>query len=847
MAKKDDQLKEFKVDLNIQVDEREAVRSLQNVIKTSEKLTETSILGNKETKKTVDALIKSVKDVGDLYGKSSLRYKKALSSTQEALDAQISGEKKALKSQLKKMKILDSEVNRTRDLIMANDALEVSLKKQVKIKADLIEDEKEREDFLKQELQSIEENIALRRKEAIVLRGNRKELKKITQETAAVNANTQQTARSTRFQRFTNTAGRSLDAGGRNVLGALDYFKGGYSRAGVDSLVGSIKGANKKFGGAMQSAGSALSASRSPAAQAAAKLAGVFSKLSGVVSMVTRYLGFFAAAIMIAIEADEKQKEYYSKVSKGVGSAGMRYGDMKDLAGFGVRFAEGLDPMMLTIDEAMDGINSLMQSGVNLKSLANGFEGLKSIVDTTAIASRNFGMDTQEAGKLVGDYFQAFGAGSEKIKDVFASMNKNIKQSGMSTNQFLATLQSVSAQFNIFLDQTKEFSNVLEKMSKGGALTGKQLSKLAGVLANFGPKTVDEGLRAMALYGPQLQKQAAIEEGDVLQRLKANNYGSAAERYQDQRKLESLRVVRKGGLNAGAALPDAMGSMAVAAAFLQKRGIQTFGQMRDARNNVEQIKMMSGITGMSDNETRDFLEAVSSIMQSTGQTFDEVMQNQRDKIKQMMGDSEARRDAQQYAEATVTKISQSSDVTNSILFRISELMQMVYNLLVNIGKKMSWFGSSVEEDKTTNQVGAGKEKLEKSVAETFKDAKGAKSLLTSDAEQDRSVSQFAPLNANMNQYLGLDKQAVNVKGKGRGRGRGKTVTPPTSLNVGDVSRQPQNYTPAATKNDFTGLNAASSTAASNAPVNMSAVLQLPDNKPIELIVNKVIYDREKRK
>jgi hypothetical protein len=833
------------LELEIQVKEQEANRSLKNIIKTSEELTKTSILGNRENKKVVDALIKSVKTIGGEYGKASERYRNALTSTQKAFDESLDGQKSALRLQVKRMQKSENEIKRTRDLVLAADAIEDALKQQVKVKSDLIANDEEREKFLKTELDKVEQQVSLRKKEAISLRGNRQALKEMTRETAAIRANTLDTAKATRVTRFANQAGRAVSAGGRGVLNTVDSFRSGYSRAGLENLVKGIQGANSKFGGAMKNAGRALSASDSPVLQAAGKLTGVFSSLSKAVATATRFLGWFASAVMLAIEADEKQKEMNKALSRGLGSAGIKSGDLKKLGDYITNTSISQGPLAsstlrLNSEELREATNALMTGGVNLKTLSNGYQGLESVIETTAIASRNFGIEMSDSAKMVGEYFEAFGSGSEKIKDIFSTLNKDIKMSGMTTNQFLSTIQSVSAQFNIFVDQTKEFSGVLGKISKGGALTGKQLNKLVGSLAGFGPKTVDEGIKAMALYGTQIKKQAAIERESVEKRLEEGKYGTEAERYQDQRRLESLRVVEKGGLNAGVALQDAMGSMGMIGAFLEKRGISDFKQMRAARNDAESVKMMAGISGMSDNEVRDLLEATSALMENTDQTFSQLLQNNRKELQQKIGAETARREAEEIASNTITKLSGLQDVGNAILFKIADLIQKVYNIMTEIGASLvknvnplNWFKK--DEGKLIDTEG-----LKKGVAEAFPDAKGAQQALSA----GETAVQTARITENMALNLGINNKPI-VKASKKTKPT-KIQAPKTNVQ-GATAPTPGSTTASQTLPKVPDKATAPQTAtATGHQINMSAVLQLPNNQPIKLVVKEVLYEMDKK-
>lgn len=322
--------------------------------------------------------------------------------------------------------------------------------------------------------------------------------------------------------------------------------------------------------------------------------------------------------------------------------------------------------------------------------------------------------------------------------------------------------------------------------------------------------------------------------------MKSGTYGSAAEKYQDQRKLESLINIQKGGINAGSSVADGLGSMRLLGAFFEKQGIQTFDQMRDARNNTEQVKLMSSITGMSENEVRDVLEAASAQMESTNQTYAQVLDKNMKGLVEKVGQVTAEREAIDFASNTVTAISGASEIGNALLYRISELMQKLYNAFVDLGaalsklvpKLPSWLGGEKDTGKLIDQ-----DKYKEKVAEAVPQAKGAKALLSGVTAAQGSADLIKLMDKRNEKLLGTGMNS-RIVAPAVSKVASTATTAPIGVSGGGSTAYPAGV----------DVSTPAGAAAGNMPqINMSAILQLPDNKPIELIVKKVLYDREQRR
>lgn len=814
------------LELEVQVKDRESRKKIRELTHTIEELTEQQIKGGQETAQLTKEILASLKLQEVAFGKNSRRLKNHQKLAFEAMRQQEAGNKDALKNRVKNIQASEREMKSIYKALHAADALGKALAEQSRIKSQSIEDDKEREKFLQKEAEINERIVATRKEEAMKLKKKSQVLKEITKETAAVRENTEAIAKESRGKRYLNNTMRGASALGSKTLGAVDSLSRGYSRQGLMSVVGDIKGmgasaSSRLKGMAEESKTKAIaSAGKGVGGQAllqsATKLSSIFSKLATVVGIATRFLGAFASVIMVAIEADAKQKEMNRKLSSKMGSAGMKSSNMAELTSSIVSMALRDNPtvggLRLDTEELSEGSSTLLQSGVNIKNLTGGFQSFESILETTAVASRNFGMEMSEAAGMVGDYFNSFGAGAETIKDTFASLNKDIKSSSMSTNQFLATINSVSAQFNLFIDQTKEFSLLLNKMTKGGAFSAKQINKYMQTLAGFGPQTVDEGLRTMALFGPQIQETAKRDMGDLEKKIMAGDYGSEAERAQDLRRLENLRVISRGGINAGTAVKDGMGSMGVVEAVLKKQGIQNFNQMRDAKNNLEIIKILSASTGKSNEEIQDMLEAASTLMENGNQTFSELMQKNREELMKATDAKTARREAEEYASQTVTKMSGLQDIGNALLLKIAQVLTKIYNIFAKVTPGVDALEDvSIQKSKDalTSEVGSYKEWA-------------MKQRVTNGWDGD------AAFNVNMGKRLFGGAKVTPAKGVVVSPGSVKTPAGVASAGM-----------PA-------GVAGTGNAGGKEAPVHMEAVLMLPNQKPIELIVNEVMYKKGAR-
>jgi hypothetical protein len=699
MAKKDEQ----SIELSFEVESGEAISAINSVTKTaleSNKLiSKLNALSSKRFKTSQMDAIKITKELNDALKETGFsnidNSKKALRFQNRALkiNQQIRKDQEILakvqdgrnigkaeneaaeriQANIKKLKTETVKYNRDmQGFQKANEAV-AEYEKQLRSQATFESDD---EDSLKKRNQLIDKEL-----------GNLKE-QLSTLENIEDSSERQSKLEEIRLKYSQQSAKVALKTQTKSFLsGVADKLSGGMSGKGVKVREGMVDTA-KTF---------------SKLAGVGGKLGGVFKVLSGVVSTLTNVLGGWAFALGgILIAADAAQKEINRNLAKGIGSAGLSNRDILDLNEEVNKMSYAQNPMLvnnlrLTSEEIQNTMNALMQSGMSVKNLVGGYKDLTRATEISATAARNFGLDIEEGGKIVGEYYSSYAKGIDSIQDTFATLNHDIKNSSMTANNFLSVIQSVSAQFNIFVDQTKTFSKVLSDLGSRGGYSQKQIAKMMDTLAGFSTKGMDEGFRRMALSGGAYRKQAQIELKEIQKQIEGGIGGmSEAERNQLFERQRYLQEIEKGGtLRGGAAIERGLGVAGEVKAMLNAQKLNTNEDLDKAIFNPERLKVMGAMYDRSAEDMRTLLSTVQTLAIQTGKTPAEVMSSA-EFDKNFKAQLEATEEAKNIASRTVTAISGAGDMTNNILVSIANLLEEAVNVILDL---FGWKGNREERDK----------------------------------------------------------------------------------------------------------------------------------------------------
>jgi len=597
----------------------------------------------------------------------------------------------------------------------------------------------------------------------------------------------------------------------------------------------------------------------------ASNLSGIFKMLGVVASRLVTFLGGFAVALIAAvIAADKYDKEIKSKLLGGVGATGL--GNLDDMAKAGAQGGLGsftgvgpFEGLRATQEEITGVQNELLKASVTVKNLGGDMGDFNKVTKTSMAVARTFGLSLEEGGQMVGDYFAAYGKGAEQIEDTFNVMTKAMKDANMSSTAFLGIMKSVSAQFNVFLDQTSQFAQVIGKLGKTGELTTKQVEEFANTFAGYGRKGLDESIRWMAVNQKSVKKIAMLRRKELEDQIKSGKLDKR-ERFQQLQQLQALNKVEGGDtLTAASALPRALDTFDQIAAELDEQGITSAKDLDANMDNVGMLKKLSAINGRSDEENQKLLMGVRNVLIAQGKTDKIDMRELRGALKDYAEPSkdEAVNTAKAIAAETVPKTAALQEVGNALLYQLVKILNSIYSIFAN----SRLFGSKKDSDKAAANeaatVGDARAAFRKDLEQSNKDAKDA-------------VDKFYARNTDPtkvgagSKFIMSTLPAAQQKRLGGEAAAGMPTAAPGAAAPGTLPKSIfEMYGPgvgggypagAAANPTVPGAKAAGAPAAGAAGaggaagdnVTINAVLKLKDNQAIETVVEQVAYNRERR-
>lgn len=610
------------------------------------------------------------------------------------------------------------------------------------------------------------------------------------------------------------------------------------------------------------------------------KLAGVFESLSGVITAVETALGGWLVALGgFILMADKAAAERNRTLTRGLGSASLGGKDIDELgARVGVMgFQEGkLGGLRYTSEDAAKAMNTLVQSGMSLKNLGGDYDALAKVTKTAMVASRNFGLELEDGSKIVGDYFESYGAGVDKMQATFALMNRDIKNSSMTANNFLSIMQSVSSQFSIFLDQTQTFSKFISDLGKTGELSVKQIRKLADAFAGMGPKNIDESIRRLATHGGALKAQARDEFKRVTKEMSQTQPGQDPTRYAMlARQAAKLQTVMHGGtLNAATALQDALPPKRLMVGLFKSYGLNTKKELRSGQDNYNLLAQIASITGRSIDEVQSAMEATANVMENSGKkTIKELAEGDEDQINAIEEAEKASSEARSVAQKTTGMLEGSMDLANNLLASLVNGLNILVRYFT--GDKQADIHSSAKEEaeRLKKQKADEAATAQKQLQDVKKSVAGmgvTQENLKRAGLYDKEKYKFAPAatpapTTKPTEALPPGPQPYKIDPTKDEFGRPKpkpekeygfTDLFPTKEEWGMLSDaifgpttpepKPTPGGGVKTAGDKPTQGDAGAAGAGGPGVNITAFLKLANNKVIETIVEDVVFNREKR-
>jgi len=171
--------------------------------------------------------------------------------------------------------------------------------------------------------------------------------------------------------------------------------------------------------------------------------------------------------------------------------------------------ASGKREFALSRKEIMGVVSSLDEAGLAARNIEKQMKGVKTTAaaagneflgaaNIVTIFSHNLGISKGAVANLMGEMAYEFNSTMGSLKDSFRDITASVKESGMSTNRFLATVQTATAGLSFYEDQVKSTAQMVAHLGKNTNLTGADISKVAKTVSEFANDT-DKAIKAFAM------------------------------------------------------------------------------------------------------------------------------------------------------------------------------------------------------------------------------------------------------------------------------------------------------------------------------------------------------------
>ena len=441
-----------------------------------------------------------------------------------------------------------------------------------------------------------------------------------------------------------------------------------------------------------------------------------FGEISGLLEEFAGGLtGVIGGLLAFYTITDKMQKDMNKKLVSGTGMTGVgSIGGLEDLRKFSLsmQFAENSTNafgkgLRLSNDEVQALGSGLMKSGVTLKGLGGDMYAFQEAQYKAAATAKVFGVSIEESTKMFGDFYTRTGYGVEKINKGFTILYQEVQKSGMTANSFLATIQSVTSHFSIFLDQTITFSKILSKMASSG-MSQKLAAGVTEAMGVFGNQDRMTGITQFGL-NPEDNKKMYQERLKEIQSRKDEIYDADQRRAKGQPlkpgqtggsnvELTNLVISEallkgdiKGG-NLGGAHRSLIPAEKLMLTYMKKIMKGTKGSQEDLTDLLQNEERMqtAAAEGQIDPGTLEkMILGVKTAMQEQGAASLKDYKETKEGFEQIsnaLDDQEDVKDAAKLAKETTTVLSGTADMGNTILLQIKEVLDGILNWVGAIAK-----------------------------------------------------------------------------------------------------------------------------------------------------------------
>lgn len=178
--------------------------------------------------------------------------------------------------------------------------------------------------------------------------------------------------------------------------------------------------------------------------------------------------------------------------------------------------AAGGDDLAMGREQIVGIVDALNEAGIPSRNLAKQMKGVSGTAaeaknellgasTMVTVFSTNLGVETGVVTGMIGEWAQAYGTSMGKVKDTFTDITNAATSSNMSTNRFLATVQTATAGMSLYEDQVADVAKILSSLSRTTGMSESGLIKYGKAMSSMANDTnaAAKGLAIMRSQDPK--------------------------------------------------------------------------------------------------------------------------------------------------------------------------------------------------------------------------------------------------------------------------------------------------------------------------------------------------------
>ena len=288
----------------------------------------------------------------------------------------------------------------------------------------------------------------------------------------------------------------------KNIMEASESGFGGREADGLRDKLFNISGSLKKIGvdmGTDSTIGKGLGGLGDLAGKFGGKLSALafpIGVISGAISlgkMLLNIEGRYAKMSMEIVNTGALMGTSAKDVGAAMDNLNLKATNLSGL----MEASMGGKEFALARGEILEVVNALNEAGMPARNLKESMAGVKTTAEGAGDAfvgassmvakfSYNLGISKGQVAGMMGEMSYEFGNSLGGINDVFTEMTASAAASNMSTNRFLATVQTATSGLALYEDQVSQVAKLIGKLGKDTNLTGGDMAKIAKNVMAFG-------------------------------------------------------------------------------------------------------------------------------------------------------------------------------------------------------------------------------------------------------------------------------------------------------------------------------------------------------------------------